>query len=214
MVLGEENLAIPAAAVGFAVVGLYDDFSACSDARQRKIKGWHGHMRQLAQGSLTSGAVKLLGGGVIAAFTVGPAAGTFIEAVRNVMIVALSANFINGLDLAPGRAVKGLMLVSCVLTLAEERLWGPAGAVLVIPLVVFAFGDLCGRYMMGDAGANGWGAMLGAACVTFMSSSVLWILLGFLCVAQFLADGVGFSTVIQRSAVLSYLDRLGRPEWK
>ncbi len=207
--------AMAATMVGFAAMGLYDDVICSSDGGQRDVKGWRGHLSSLARGRLTSGAAKILAGGMVAGAVVGSAAADPVTGVRDIMIVALCANLINGLDVAPGRAVKGLVLVLTLLIIGRPELGGQEAAGVLIPPVAFSLGDLRGRHMMGDAGANGWGAMLGMTCIAGLSGASLWILLFLLCWAQLIADSPGFSRVIERCPPLRYLDRLGcKSAWK
>ena len=64
--------------------------------------------------------------------------------------------------------------------------------------------------MMGDAGANGWGAMLGASAVLAAPPLGRWIILAALVILQVLSDTVTYSRIIEGCPGLSHLDRLGR----
>ncbi|MFO8061148.1 MAG: hypothetical protein R6U70_10910 [Bacillota bacterium] len=194
-----------AAGLVFAGVGLYDDLCGCRDRRQLAVKGWRGHLGALRRGRLTSGAVKLLVGGtaaliLTAAFVPGSAA----SVVRDALVVALSANAINALDVRRGRAGKALLLGLVALT---GR--GDGGMLMIFPVLVFLPKDLCGEVMMGDCGANGWGAMLGAAAVASGGAVLRWGLLGALLALQVAAETVTLSQIIRSCRLLTILDEAG-----
>lgn len=195
-----------------AGTGLYDDWCSSRARRHREVKGWRGHLAALVGGSPTSGSVKILGGaavtGIVFLFPgiAGPGPAGFL---RDGALIALAANVINGLDVVPGRAGKGLLVGLGVLIVAGPGL-GPGAPVLLVPPSVFLARDLRGRSMMGDAGANGWGAMLGALAVAVSPPPGRWLILACLVVLQVLSDTVTFSRIIQGCPGLSHLDRLGR----
>lgn len=184
------------AAAGTCAVGAYDDAAAEPD------KGFRGHLAALRQGRLTAGTVKVVGigvSGVLAAAVVGPR--TRRDLLLGGAVVAGTANLLNLLDLRPGRALKAGTALAVVL--GEP---GIAGACLAaLP------GDLAERTMLGDAGANALGAVLGTSVLRRVRSrpgraAVLAGLVGLTAASE----RVSFSAVIDGTPALRWADRLGR----
>jgi len=200
------GLAVVVAGLAFLILGLVDDLM--EDAGSR---GFRGHLRALAGGRLTGGGIKLLGG-VLAAVAVASLA---LPEGRHALLlpvgavaVASAANVANLLDLRPGRCAKvflPLWGVGCLLD-PPGGAWsaGLAGAALAgLPF------DLREKGMLGDAGANSLGAVVG----TLLLAGPVWLLLGAVVVLlalQLLSERVSFSRVIDRNRVLRAADRFGR----
>jgi UDP-N-acetylmuramyl pentapeptide phosphotransferase/UDP-N-acetylglucosamine-1-phosphate transferase len=196
----------PAAAVlaglGSGVAGAYDDVAGARPA-QARAKGVRGHLSALRRGQVTGGAVKVAGIGLagLAAAATRPGARPPGDVLLNGAVVAGAANLVNLLDLRPGRALKAGLLGAGALGQP-----GPAGAVLaLLP------GDLAERAMLGDAGANALGALLGLALVERVGSragraAALAVLAGLTAASEV----VSFTAVINAVPPLRALDRLGR----
>jgi hypothetical protein len=71
-------------------------------------------------------------------------------------------------------------------------------------------GDLAERAMLGDAGANALGGMLGAAAAASLSRPARILLLAGIGGLTAASEVVSFTTVIERTAPLRWLDMLGR----
>lgn len=191
----------------FALLGFVDDLAGNGTDR-----GFSGHLRALWSGRLTTGGLKLFGGGAVAAVVVAPmAGGSLRDLMVGALLVALSANLGNLFDRAPGRCIKaGLLAYVPIAVLAGSAAAGIATA----PLAGAAFGllgdDLHERVMLGDAGANALGAGLGlAAVLTLGDGAQLWCLLG-VAGLNLASEWVSFSSVIDRTSVLRLIDRWGR----
>jgi len=189
----------------FGALGLLDDlFGARSQAR-----GLRGHLVALLRGRLTTGMLKAIGG--LAAAVAGgailhPGRPALIAAAA--LLIALSANLLNLLDLRPGRALKGFALLSLpalALSPGSLHLLGPllaAGAVSAPP-------DLAGRTMMGDVGANTLGAALGLALASSLTPAGQLAAIILLLALHLLCERLSLTALIARSRPLSHLDRLG-----
>ncbi|MGH8777425.1 MAG: hypothetical protein ACRDWI_20575, partial [Jiangellaceae bacterium] len=70
--------------------------------------------------------------------------------------------------------------------------------------------DLGERTMLGDAGANALGAVLGLALVARESRPARLVHLGVVAAMTLASEKVSFTQVIERTPVLRGLDRLGR----
>ncbi len=210
-----QRAGIAVAGLGAGAFGCYDDLAGSRDRR-----GFRGHLGALARGELTSGAVKIAGIGAAAA-----AAGLLLRAsggpagpgrpglaarggdlVLDTALIAGGANLLNLFDLRPGRAIK--VALAAGLPLAAAR--GRAAAAPLGAAAALLPEDLGERAMLGDAGANALGAMLGAAAALALPrparAAVLAGVAGLTAASEF----VSFTQVIERTPPLRWLDMLGR----
>lgn len=187
------------AGLGSAVVGAYDDA-----AEDTSAKGLRGHARALRRGRLTSGGVKVLGigaAGLVSCALLGRRCGQDRRpgVLVGAAVVAASANLLNLLDVRPGRALKAG--AATALALGQP---GPAAAAAAL-----LHADLGERAMLGDAGANALGAVLGLALVHRHPDRQL-VALAVLTAATAASEVVSYSTVIDAVPPLRWLDRVGR----
>nr|MDQ3822659.1 hypothetical protein [Actinomycetota bacterium] len=115
------------------------------------------------------------------------------------LLVALAANSLNQLDTRPGRALKAY-LAAAALVRAPARL-----AVILLPY------DLREMTMLGDAGANALGALLGLRSVGRLTERGRWLAIGALAGLTLLGEKRSLGELIERTPGVSYLDGLGRP---
>jgi hypothetical protein len=142
---------VTVAALGFALLGLLDDLGGAGESG-----GFGGHLRSLASGRLTTGAVKLFGGAAVGVVVVSAREPDSIGRVlADGALVALAANLGNLFDRAPGRTIKVSLLALVVLVLAVGAEPELAGVALVAGAGAGLLpADLNERLMLGDAGAN------------------------------------------------------------
>jgi len=210
---GPERLALAVAGVGGGALGCYDDLAGGKDRH-----GFRGHLGALARGEVTTGAVKIVGigaAGLAAAALLSrrtsgaPAAGRMADVAINAGLVAGLANLVNLFDLRPGRAIKVSLLAGAALSAA-----GPGGlAAAAAPAGAAAAllpEDLGERAMLGDAGANAIGAMLGVAAATSLPRPARVGLLAAVVGLTAASEKVSFTKVIERTPPLRRLDMLGR----
>ncbi|MDP1820882.1 MAG: hypothetical protein Q8K58_13475 [Acidimicrobiales bacterium] len=195
------------ACFAFAFLGFVDDLLGTEGDR-----GFSGHLRALAHGRLTTGVMKLFGGGVVAiVLTAAPGDVSGRRLLADAALVALAANLGNLLDRAPGRTIKVGLLAYVPLALAAGT--SPVGLALVSVVGATAgllAADLRERLMLGDTGANLLGAVLGLAVVLETSRPVRTAVLVVLVLLNAASERVSFSAVIDRTPVLRQLDRAGR----
>jgi glycosyltransferase involved in cell wall biosynthesis len=160
--------------------GLADDLWAGPE------RGFRAHLRTRR----TTGMLKLLG---IPAYAL-----LRTRSVSGALLVGLAANALNQLDTRPGRALK-VYLVGALAVGAPLRI-----AVLLLPY------DLREMAMLGDAGANGLGALLGLRSVERLTGRGRWAAVGALAGLTLLGERTSLGALIERTPVLSGLDRLGR----
>jgi UDP-GlcNAc:undecaprenyl-phosphate GlcNAc-1-phosphate transferase len=205
------SLAMAVAGGGALGFGVLDDLAGSGQRR-----GLKGHLGALAHGEVTTGAVKLAGLAVT-----GLAGGLLLggrrsDVVINAGLIAAGANLLNLFDLRPGRAVK-VATLSAGLIAAGSAAGGPdrsAGlAAVAAPLgagLALLPEDLAERAMLGDAGANALGAMLGAAAATSLPRGGRVGLLAGIVALTVASEKVSFTKVIEAVPALRRLDMLGR----
>jgi UDP-GlcNAc:undecaprenyl-phosphate/decaprenyl-phosphate GlcNAc-1-phosphate transferase len=124
-------------------------------------------------------------------------------------VVASLANLINLFDLRPGRAIK----VGVALGAPAIAHPGPAGVVAAAPVgaaLALLPEDLGERAMLGDAGANALGAMIGVAVLAGYDRLGRLAHLVAATALTLASEKVSFTQVIERTSVLRRLDALGR----
>ena len=193
------------AAVGFGFLGLLDDLAGSGgDGR-----GFAGHLRALGTGRLTTGAVKLLGGGALAVVLV--AQDSWGRTLVDAAVVALAANLANLFDRAPGRTTKVAVVAFAGLVVAAGFTSDLGGVALVVGAAVATLpADLGERLMLGDTGANAVGAALGIGVVLTVGPDARVVVAVVLLVLNLASELVSFSRVIDAVPPIRWVDRLGR----
>lgn len=193
-------------ALGFALIGLLDDLVG-----DKSSQGFKGHIKSLFKGNLTTGALKMFGGPIIALAALSPliSQNGYIRVFVDAAAISLCANFFNLLDLSPGRSSKVLSLVVAVAIFIEpENKF--AWLVLAIVLVSLSL-DLQEKYMLGDIGSNFLGAITALSLVialdSFMGSVIILIVSLAL---NLISEKVSYSKVILKIKPLLFLDELGQ----
>ena len=213
-VAGAPAGAAAAAAVVGTVSGLVGGYDDLAGARpdQAADKGLAGHLRALREGRVSAGAVKVAGIGAAAAVAAlltrrGRGPWAVVDGVLTTGLVAGTANLVNLLDLRPGRAAKAAALT------AAATLGGPAGGLVAGPLgaaLAVLPDDLGERVMLGDAGANAVGALLGLRFAAVPGRAPRAALLAGIVGLTLASEKVSFTQVIEATPGLRELDRLGR----
>ncbi len=204
-----QRLGQTVAIAGSAVFGLIDDLGEKPGDRAKGLKG---HLQELRQGRLTTGALKVFGigaSGGVAALLLTPrresCAGYLADAAVNTVVIAGTANVFNLLDLRPGRALK---TAAAVAALSSSLAPSTSGAALGASAALLR-GDLAERDMLGDCGANALGAAIGAGFTSAGRRTRILLALGVVTLTM-ASERVSFSQVISENPVLHALDRLGR----
>ena len=220
--------ALVAAGIGAGACGGYDDLAGSGDRR-----GFRGHLGALARGQVTTGAVKIGGIGATGLAAAALLGGSPVDVAVNAGLTAGAANLLNLFDLRPGRASKVVLAAGALLAVgapggtggraaAAEDAAGagtpgtgrPAAVHAVAAPVGAALAllpeDLGERAMLGDAGANALGAMLGAAAAASLPRPARIAALAAVTGLTAASEVVSFTKVIERTPPLRWLDMLGR----
>ena len=168
-----------------ALLGLADDLWSGPE------RGFRAH---LAKGS-TTGVAKAVGIPLVALATT--------RSLRKAALVALAANALNQLDTRPGRALKAFLAAAALVR-------GPAKGYVPIAVLLAPY-DLREMTMLGDAGANALGALLGYGSVGKLTARGQLFAIAALAGLTALGEARSLGDLIERTPVLARLDRLGRP---
>jgi hypothetical protein len=168
------------AVAAVAAIGLADDLWSGPE------RGFRAHLGA----GRTTGVLKLFGIPLVGLLAT--------RRVSGALLVGLAANLVNQLDTRPGRALKAYLAAA----LAVDA---PIGlTVLLLPY------DLREMAMLGDAGANALGAMLGLNSVERLTGRGRWVAIGALAGLTVLGERTSLGDLIERTPGLAQLDRLGR----
>lgn len=187
-----------------AFLGFIDDL--LGDSRQKGLKG---HFLFLyREKKLTTGTVKALGivGAALIAALYTPVDEPLL--ILDWALLFLSVNTINLLDLRPGRALKGsllLLLVSAASSKAEYRLLG----ITLGTILAYAPYDLKAKAMLGDTGSNTLGMLCGLALLqsSIIIKTTIVLLFASLHVVT---EKYSLSEIIAKNPLLRTLDQWGR----
>jgi hypothetical protein len=155
------------------------------DAFSGPERGWRAHLRARR----TTGVLKLVGVPLAGALTT--------RSLSGGLLVGLSANALNLFDTRPGRALKAFLFA------APGSGFAPV-AILLLPY------DLRERVMLGDAGSNALGAVVGLKSVGNLHGRARWAAILALAGLNLLGERRSLGELIERTSALAWLDRLGR----
>jgi Glycosyl transferase family 2 len=153
-------------------------------------RGFRAH---LARGSST---------GVAKAVGIPAAALLATRSLRAATLVGLAANTLNQLDTRPGRALKAFLAGALLVR-------GPAKAYVPIAVLLAPY-DLREMTMLGDAGANGLGALLGYGSVGRLTGRGQILSIAALAALTVAGETRSLGALIERTPGLAQLDRVGR----
>jgi hypothetical protein len=168
------------AVAAVAAIGLADDLWSGPE------RGFAAHLRH----GRSTGVLKLAGIPLVGLLAT--------RRLSGALLVGLAANALNQLDTRPGRALKAYLA-------ASVPLQAPKGvAVLLLSY------DLREMAMLGDAGSNALGTMLGLKSVSRLTGRGRWIAIGALTGLTLVGERTSLGRLIERTLVLRELDSLGR----
>jgi UDP-N-acetylmuramyl pentapeptide phosphotransferase/UDP-N-acetylglucosamine-1-phosphate transferase len=210
------RLLVLGAAMGFGLLGLLDDLAGGGGgvpaADGGTERGFRGHLGALTQGRVTTGTMKLFGGAVVALVVVAPyVVDSPGRLLADAALVALCANLGNLFDRAPGRTIKAGLLGFGLLLLAVRSSEDLTGVAVVVGSFLGLFlDDLHERLMLGDAGSNVLGAVLGLGIVATCGTAGRDIALVAVAGLNVAGELVSFSKVIDAVPPLRAVDQAGR----
>jgi Glycosyl transferase family 2 len=163
-----------------AAIGLADDLWSGPE------RGFAAHLRS----GRTTGVLKLAGIPLVGLLAT--------RRLSGALLVGLAANALNQLDTRPGRALKAYLAGAV-----------PARAPKGVAVLLLSY-DLREMAMLGDAGSNALGAMLGLQSVDRLTGRSRWIAIAALAGLTLLGERTSIGRLIERTPGLRELDALGR----
>lgn len=190
---------LAALVAGVTLLGFIDDSS-----RDINEKGFRAHVKAFLNGKLTSGLLKAAGGLVMSVIIAAHFTNSPLIIVLNALIIGLFMNFINLLDLRPGRALATFMVLTNIIMIAtfvnngmldiSWNFWG----IFLAPATAIFLSDMRGQSMLGDTGSNTLGAILGYVTIvnfdTNIKVAVLFALLAF----NIIADRISITGALEK----------------
>jgi hypothetical protein len=164
-----------------AAIGLADDLWSGPE------RGFRAHLRAGA----TTGTLKLVGIPLYGLVRT--------RSLSGALLVGLAANALNQLDTRPGRALKAYLALAPA-----------AGAPLGLAVLLAPY-DLREMGMLGDAGSNTLGALLGLSSVSRLGARSRWSLIVGLAALTAVGERRSLGRLIEGTPVLRELDAWGRP---
>jgi hypothetical protein len=177
------GLALPSVAP-VAAIGLADDLWSGPE------RGFRAHLRA----GPTTGTLKLVAIPLWALWRTGSLSGA--------VVVALTANLVNQLDTRPGRALKAFLIGSALLGGRPRR--------ALVTVVLLAPYDQREMTMLGDAGSNALGAVLGLESVRRLTGLRRASAIAALAAATVVGERRSLGRLIETTPGLRTLDAFGR----
>jgi UDP-N-acetylmuramyl pentapeptide phosphotransferase/UDP-N-acetylglucosamine-1-phosphate transferase len=186
-------------------LGIIDDLLG-----NRDTTGLKGHISKLFQLQLTTGGLKALMGGIVSLLVSIPFNSNILLLIFNALIIASFTNLINLLDLRPGRAIKFYLLYTIILFgFYNQQYIYLLLVVTIIALVYFPM-DIKAIAMMGDAGSNSLGFVLGFFTTIYFTNPFKVLILILLIFIHIYAERSSITKLIENNRILSFIDKLGR----
>jgi len=200
----ESSLLFLLAVTVMSYAGLIDDLIG-----DRSVTGLKGHFKMILNGNLTTGGLKAILGLVIALIVSYILSSNYINILINTIIISLFTNLLNLTDLRPGRASKTFIFFSIIFLIIGKG--NPTFLLMVTAILLVYFpSDLKGNIMMGDTGSNVLGITLGITSILVLNFNLRVALLVLLIAIHFITEKYSLTKIIEKTAVLNYLDMLGR----
>ena len=203
--LSNEHSALLILVLGFFLLGAVDDLAGAGQA-----KGFRGHLGALRRGVVTGGALKAFGGLALGLVVGGILELSLLPALVDALVIALTANLLNLLDLRPGRASKVFLTLWVPLAAAGLATpFLPVTVMVAAACAIWLSADLGERGMLGDSGSNLLGAVLGGGLVILLDVPARAGILALLVVLTLLSEVRSFTAIIEGNRALRWFDDLG-----
>lgn len=200
-----EPLVFLAVVASLALVGIVDD--AVGDTT---IKGIRGHMGELVKGRISTGGIKLIVTALLGLLISGYYHKSPLAWVIYSPLFSMSVNFINLMDLRPGRAIKAFLLLATVYIVLGglQNIWVLIPVMAALPF--YLKGEMEEKYMLGDAGANLLGGIAGLYALKSITLAPAAMIMVMLLLIHAVAEHRSLSEFIESIPVLRFIDRLWR----
>ena len=188
------------------LIGIIDDVLG-----QKNFQGFKGHIKALiCEHKLTTGFLKMTFSFIMVFYLFFEWYSDLSAALIATFLALLGANFINLLDVRPGRALKVVFFLSVIIFLLFQN----DSLLLLLPIIIMVLFslpvDLKSQGMMGDVGANILGGVLALILIINVSEFIQLIILLGLIIINLSAEFYSFTEYIAGNKVLSFIDELGK----
>jgi UDP-N-acetylmuramyl pentapeptide phosphotransferase/UDP-N-acetylglucosamine-1-phosphate transferase len=202
---------VPVAVASSVVIVILAGVGALDDLFGGRERGFGEHLGSLGRGRPTTGILKLVVGVGAAVVLALHLADDPVRLVGIAVLVALCTNLWNALDVVPGRALKwAAVALSPIVGVAWSRPSAPVlAATLGAVLALLPF-DLRERGMLGDAGSNPLGFLVGMGLAVVLPTPAILAAAGLALLLQVAAETVTLSRLIASVPPLRWFDGLGR----
>jgi len=196
--------------LGVALLGVMDDaLGRGPDAAAPR--GWRAHARAVAAGRFSTGFIKAVGALGLAAYATSGLGRHDLGYVADLVLLLLTTNLFNLLDLRPGRVEKvfvALLAGLCIgaWTVAPLDLLG----LFIGPVLVGAAFTLRERAMLGDTGSNLVGALAGISLLITLGDGGRIVALALVAALNVYGEFRSISQTIEGIPLLRSLDSWGR----
>lgn len=205
-IVGQENIAIYMIIVlSMTLAGYLDDCLG-----DNNNKGLKGHLKGMMKGRLSTGIIK-----IIFALTMGIILSMiYFSGIGNIifssLLFCLCVNMINLLDLRPGRAIKGFMFFTILVSISSglHSVW--ILFPIISSLVIYIRDELEENCMLGDTGSNLLGGILGLYTLKTALPGAKYTLFAIFLILHIIAEFKSFSEIIESVPILKHMDSFGQ----
>ncbi|MFW6306758.1 MAG: UDP-N-acetylmuramyl pentapeptide phosphotransferase [Bacillota bacterium] len=187
-------------------IGFVDDI-----AGSKEVQGFKGHVNSLIEGELTTGALKIFVITIMVFFLIIEINSNLFEIIPDMLIMLLLTNFLNLMDLRPGRSIKMFIIISAIIIFFINLQSWIYFLPYYLSFVFYLPFEMRSRFMLGDTGANLLGIVLGLNFVLFLGNNFLKIILSLILITlTMISEKYSYSELIKNNKILNYIDMIGR----
>jgi len=200
-----EHMAFLTVVTSLTLTGFIDD--VLGDAT---IKGIKGHVAELIKGRISTGGVKLIITVLVGMFVSRYYHKSLIAWGVYALLFSLFVNFINLMDLRPGRAIKVFLLSVILLMILGgfSNVWILTPVLTALPFHMK--GEMEEKYMLGDTGANLLGGIAGFYAIKAVTLAPAAVMAAVLLSIHVIAEYRSLSRFIESIPALRFIDQLWR----
>lgn len=187
------------------LVGFIDDLLG-----NHKIKGLKGHFLMFIRDKeLTSGVLKALLISLFSLLFSYQISQNILLLIINFIILILTTNSFNLLDVRPGRTLKVFIFASILLSIfyPASRLFL---SIIIASIIAYVPVDFKGKGMLGDTGSNFLGMSMGIVLISNLSNIVKIMVMIFLVYLHIFTEKQSLTALIDKVYFLRLIDNFGR----
>jgi UDP-N-acetylmuramyl pentapeptide phosphotransferase/UDP-N-acetylglucosamine-1-phosphate transferase len=200
-----EHMAFLTVVTSLTLTGFIDDVLG-----EATIKGIKGHVAELIKGRISTGGVKLIITALVGMFVSRYYHKSLIAWGVYALLFSLFVNFINLMDLRPGRAIKVFLLSVILLMILGgfSNVWILTPVLTALPFHMK--GEMEEKYMLGDTGANLLGGIAGFYAIKAVTLAPAAVMAAVLLSIHVIAEYRSLSRFIESIPALRFIDQLWR----